>query len=130
MSSHGPLMKTSRGSRDTGLQAEQQALLFLQSRGLRRVASNFTVRGGEIDLVMQDRDILVFVEVRYRRQSSFGSAAESVTGSKQRRIIRAAGIFLSRNSRWQDTPCRFDVLAISGDKKRDIAWIQDAFRSG
>lgn len=122
-------MRTSQSSRDTGLQAEQQALRFLQSRGLRQVAGNFTVRGGEIDLVMQDRDTLVFVEVRYRRQSSFGSAAESVTGSKQRRIIRAASLFLGHNRKWQDTPCRFDVLAISGDKRQNIEWIRDAFQA-
>ena len=122
-------MRTGRNSRGTGLQAEEQALRFLEDRGLNRVERNFSSRRGEIDLVMQDQDTLVFVEVRFRRSTSFGSAAESVTGSKQQRIIQAASHFLCSRRQWRDYPCRFDVLAISGGLRQRIDWIRDAFRA-
>jgi putative endonuclease len=116
-------------SREAGLQAEERALQFLQAQGLHCVARNFSSHRGEIDLVMQDSDTLVFVEVRFRRHGGFGSAAESVTGSKQQRIIRAASHFLNRSRQWRDSACRFDVLAISGAGQQTIDWIRDAFRA-
>ena len=90
---------------------------------------NVHCRFGEIDLVMQDCDWLVFVEVRYRREAAFGSACETVHGPKQQRIIRAAGLYLGQRPRLATRPCRFDVVGISGQRWRPrVEWLQDAFR--
>ena len=101
----------------------------MQARGLVLVQRNYRVargpsaRGGEIDLVMRDRDgTLVFVEVRQRRGSTHGGAAASVTTAKQRRLVLAARHYLLRFA--APPPCRFDVLAIDGD---NLTWLQAAF---
>jgi len=111
-----------------GQAAEAEASRYLLAAGLKPVARNFHSRHGEIDLIMRERETLVFIEVRYRRQSRFGSAAESVTPRKQQRIITTAEYFLLRNPRWLSHPCRFDVLAISGPSRENIDWIRDAFQ--
>ena len=80
---------------------------------------------GEIDLVMEDRESLVFVEVRARRSAEFGDAAATVGPTKQRRLARAAGLFLARHPHWAQRPCRFDVLAVDAG---EIGWIRDAFQ--
>lgn len=102
---------------------EQLAVDYLQGRGLRLLARNHRCRQGEIDLVMRDGDIIVFVEVRYRGSSRFGTPAESVDWHKQRRLIAAAGHYLQKNP--SVLPCRFDVVAISAQDR--LEWIQDAF---
>ena len=123
-------MHGGRGSRFAGQRAEEQALRYLEDRGLQPVERNYASRRGEIDLVMRDRDTLVFVEVRLRHDNRFGSAAESVTGPKQQRITRAASHFLCSRKQWRNHPCRFDVLAISGrGETPQIDWIRDAFRA-
>lgn len=76
---------------------------------------------------MQDSDTLVFVEVRYRKTDTYGSAVESVTSSKQNRLIAAAKHFLQKNG--YDSPCRFDVVGISGQPNAKIEWIKDAFQA-
>lgn len=114
----------SRPHRQTkGAEAEKQALAYLKRKGLKLVAKNVNFRGGEIDLVMQDGETLVFVEVRYRSSKSFGGAAASVTPTKQKRIIVAAQHYLL--SLQQTPPCRFDVVAIDGQEQAE--WIRDAF---
>ena len=91
------------------------------------VARNFRCRAGELDLILRDGEQLVFVEVRSRRSSQFGTPAESVTHSKQQRLLRAAAFYLQRQR--LDLPCRFDVVAIlqPGDAPQ-VEWIQDAFQ--
>ncbi len=86
---------------------------------------NFHSRHGEIDLVMQDRDSVVFVEVRYRRQTRFGSAAESVDRHKQSRLIACAHHYLQTHPHAAGMPCRFDVVTINGGDSLD--WIRNAF---
>ena len=112
-----------------GAAAEDQALKWLQQRGLALVQRNYRVargphaRGGEIDLVMRAADgTLVFVEVRARSGTSHGGAAASVTAAKQRSLVFAAHNFLLRYA--SPPPCRFDVLAIDG---RQVQWLQAAF---
>ena len=87
------------------------------------VTRNYRCRRGEIDLVMRDGDTLAFVEVRYRKSDKFGSPAESVTLTKQRRIIQAARHYLQRHPSALD--CRFDVLALTGDEQ--VEWLKNAF---
>jgi putative endonuclease len=102
--------------------AEDLALEYLQQQGLTLVTRNFRCKGGELDLVMQDRADLVFVEVRKRACHNYGSAADSITASKQARLVTAAQIFLQR---YRSLPsCRFDVVAIDGAR---IDWLKNAF---
>jgi putative endonuclease len=109
-----------------GSHAEERALQHLLARGLRLRERNFRSRAGEIDLIMQQGDTLVFVEVRYRRSRDFGSAVETVTPSKQRRLLATAAYYLQRHR--LDLACRFDVVGICGAQQEEIVWIQNAFQ--
>jgi putative endonuclease len=100
---------------------EQLALAHLQAHGLTLVEANFTCKGGEIDLVMRDGATWVFVEVRQRADRRHGGAAASITPAKQRRVLRAAQVYLQRMARMP--ACRIDVVAIDGDR---IDWLRDA----
>ncbi|MDB6061827.1 MAG: hypothetical protein JWM78_1930 [Verrucomicrobiaceae bacterium] len=111
-----------------GSAAEAAAAAWLKRQGLALVEKNYRCKGGEIDLIMRDGDDLVFVEVRLRNRNDYGSAAESVTGSKQRRIICAARHFLSEHARWQNSGCRFDVMAAKNLAGiLEWQWLRDAF---
>ena len=116
-------------TKESGDAAEARALAHLLAQGLTLVQRNYRVargpnaRGGEIDLILRERDgTLVFVEVRTRRGTNHGGAAASVGATKQRRLVLAAQHFL----RTQRTlpPCRFDVVAIDGER---IEWLRAAF---
>jgi putative endonuclease len=100
---------------------EDAALVWLQRHGLTLVERNFRCKGGEIDLVMQDKDVLIFVEVRKRAAIAYGGAAASVTPAKQRRLIVAAQQYLQRYR--MPPACRIDVVAIDAD---DIVWLKNA----
>src|SRR5512132_3035254 len=109
--------------RNTGAQAEQQALGFLLCHGLKLEQRNYACRLGEIDLILLDGKTLVFVEVRMRRSRAFGGAAESITRRKRTRVIAAARHYLAGK---QPTPaCRFDAVLIEADGAP--LWIKDAF---
>ena len=115
-----------------GDDAEVRALAWLQARGLSLVQRNYRVargpraRGGEIDLILRERDgTLVFVEVRSRHSSAHGGAAASVTARKQQSIVLAARHYLMTLRVLP--PCRFDVVAIDGE---EIEWLQGAFGEG
>ncbi len=111
----------------TGDHAEQLACVFLQQQGLQLVTRNYRCRGGEIDLIMRDDDSLVFVEVRYRQRTAFGTPAETVSASKQARIIHCANCYLAQQRAWNQ-PARFDVVCIEGSlQRRCIEWLQNAF---
>jgi putative endonuclease len=111
-----------------GSKWEQLAESFLQGRGLKTVQRNFHCRMGEIDLIMLDGQTLVFTEVRYRANDAHGSGAESVTVTKQRRIIMAAQNFLRFRQHHPSQVCRFDVVSIGNEEGRTlINWIQNAF---
>lgn len=103
---------------------EDQALRFLQEQGLKLVERNFSCKGGEIDLVMQDGRGLVFVEVRKRANNGYGGAAASVTSRKQARLVIAAQTFLQRYK--MPPPCRFDVIAIDGAA---MEWLRNAIEA-
>jgi len=109
--------------RITGKKAEDVACSFLQHNGLSLIQRNYHCRYGEIDLIMQDLDTLVFVEVRYRSSIKFGSAAESVDSKKQRKIVFTANHYLQKNP--TDQPSRFDVIALSPQQEPE--WITNAF---
>lgn len=108
---------------EIGAEKERLAESFLLDQGLRLVARNHRCRYGELDLIMRDAAVLVFVEVRFRRSTHFGSPAATVDARKQRRLITTAKHYLQAHP----TPlaCRFDVIAMSGDNQ--IEWIKHAF---
>ena len=120
------------GTKDTkgaGDAAETRALDYLATRGLTLVRRNYRVargpfaRGGEVDLILRDPDgTLVFVEVRARRGGDHGGAAASVGRGKQRRVVYAARHYLLGLR--ELPPCRFDVVAIDGER---IEWLKAAF---
>jgi len=99
-----------------GDQGENQALALLTSRGLHLLARNLSCSQGEIDLIMRDGDVLVFVEVRRRASKRYGGAAASISSSKRERLRRAARFFLPDLIRqhWHgiEPRCRFDVVAL------------------
>lgn len=102
---------------------------FLQRQRLRFVARNVVCRGGEIDLIMRERDgALVFVEVRARSQRHYGGAAASIGWQKKRRLVHAARHYLAARERQsRDEPaCRFDVIAFEAGR---LVWLRDAFRA-
>lgn len=116
--------------RHFGEQQERLAEQYLCDRGLSPITRNFQCKLGEIDLIMRDAQTLVFVEVRYRKQARYGSAAESVTLRKQTRIWRCAEYYLLCNDLQNQLPCRFDVLAMSpeqGTGRVTYHWIKNAF---
>lgn len=116
------------GSLQTGKDAETLASNYLIERGLVPVDSNYRSRRGEIDLVMTAGECLVFVEVRYRRQPTHGSGAETVDYRKQARLSACARYYLQQHPAAADRPCRFDVISVSGSLEHpQIDWIADAF---
>lgn len=113
-----------------GAACEALACAHLQTAGLSLLARNFRTRFGELDLVMRDGDIVVFVEVRYRAGHRYGNGADSVTGVKQARLTAAAQQFLQAHPRLAALPCRFDVVAMTGaDAQPIIDWRRSAFDS-
>ena len=110
-------------TRDTGIAAEELAAHYLAERGLAIVGRNYRCRLGEIDLIARDGDMLVFVEVRLRSSARFGGALASITAIKQRKLIAAAGLYLSRLPR---TPrCRFDAILLDALDGRRIEWLRN-----
>jgi putative endonuclease len=107
-----------------GAWAEDLARQALCAQGLCFVAQNIRCKVGEIDLILWDGPALVFVEVRYRKRSGFGSALDSVDHAKQSRIRRAAQWWLQRHHKRGLPPCRFDVYALDGS---EACWVKGAF---
>jgi len=121
-----------------GSKAEKIAGKYLVKQGLKLKKRNFACKMGEIDLIMQDKDVLVFVEVRMRSTNDYGGALLSVDYKKQKRIKKAASLYLKRYNK-RPPKCRFDVVAIDGnqskraipfkysDKRYELTWVQQAF---
>jgi putative endonuclease len=109
---------------------EEQATAWLQRQGWQLLARNFRSKTGEIDIIAMDGEQLVFLEVRARRHRGFSSAAASVDGRKQRRLVRTAQGFLQRHPHLANRPCRFDVIAFEPRQSETglaIHWIPAAF---
>lgn len=128
-------MKAATGSaapRARGQVVEAAAETYLQQQGLVPVERNFTSRGGELDLLMRDGETLVFVEVRFRKTDRFGSPVESVTASKQRKLLQTAQLYLLARPGWRNKPCRFDIVAArptdnGAESGLQFEWIKNAF---
>lgn len=116
--------------RAAGAVFEQRACAELQRAGLKLLDSNYTTRYGELDLVMLDHDVVVFVEVRHRLTSSHGNAATTVTASKQAKLIQTAELWLARHPQHANRPCRFDVVSYDGPADHAVmAWWRSAFEA-
>jgi len=111
--------------REQGELAEQLALRFLTKQRLKLIDQNYHCRGGEIDLIMLDGETLVFVEVRYRKSSAFGSPLETVNYHKQQRIIHTAQHYIQAKQKYSFN-CRFDIVGIN--HKNQVDWLKDAFQ--
>lgn len=111
-----------------GRHFEDRAARLLRDAGLSILERNFRCKPGEIDLICRDAQTLVFVEVRYRANTRFATAAASVTRSKQQRLIRAAQVYLQRTGLANSTACRFDIVAFDGERsgKDGIQWLKNA----
>jgi putative endonuclease len=107
-----------------GARAETLAADYLQARGLRLLRRNYRCRMGEIDLILADGPVLVFAEVRLRRDPGYGGAAASITAAKRRRVLTAARHYLSGKP---EQPCRFDVLVLDALDTKRIEWVKNAF---
>lgn len=114
--------------RRRGDEAETAALRWLEARGLTLVSRNEQARGGELDLLMRDGEVLAVVEVRRRSRQDFGSAFESVDARKRARILHATRALLARRPELARLPIRFDIVAVDG--QGDIEWLPNAFDAG
>ena len=114
-----------------GKDGESRAEEYLRRRGYRILQRNLKSSSGELDLIAEDRGVLVFVEVKARQTEACGGVRYAVDSKKQARIVRQAAYYLARH-RIRDRPCRFDVVLVSGEESRDgsIELIQDAFQAG
>ena len=110
--------------RKVGAAYEKIAAHYLERQGYQILAYNYRCRFGEIDLIVRDGRYLVFAEVKYRADDSRGNALEAVNVRKQATIRRVAQHYLMQHHFPEDTPCRFDVVGITGDK---ISLVRDAF---
>lgn len=108
----------------SGFTSEKEACNFLKAKGLQLITKNYRCRYGEIDLIMQENDVLVFVEVRLRSHMSYGNALESIDSRKQQKLLKSAMHYLQKHHLLDEVDCRFDVIGFSNNT---IEWIKDAF---
>lgn len=115
---------------DKGNWAENLAYEYLKLQGLKYVTKNYLCRMGEIDLIMRQKEILVFVEVRFRSNRSYASPSQSISVTKQRKLIRTAQHYLKRYGLIGAAICRFDVVGIElvENSQPNIEWIKNAFQ--
>lgn len=115
-------------TRARGRVGEDDAGRWLVLQGYRIVARNVVTRAGEIDLIAEDGETLCFIEVKARATSTYGPAVAAVTAAKQRRLSRAAALYLARHP--ADRPCRFDVLGMDlGADGWVYTLVRDAFQA-
>jgi putative endonuclease len=115
----------------TGQQAEKAACGFLRSQGMTLLVKNYFCPQGEIDLIMADNNTIVFVEVRYRRNTRYGTGAETVNKNKQSKLLATAAHYLQKNPKAAKKPCRFDVISLTANNSdgQKLDWIPDAFQA-
>lgn len=106
-------MRTTKNSTHIGKYAEALAEAYLTSQGLRILSRNYQCRTGEIDRIATDKQVIIFIEVRYRSNNRFGHPAATIDWHKQRKIIQTAAHYLQRQP--ISYPCRFDVVTITGN---------------
>jgi len=123
------LWNKTKSPREIGDHTELFAEQYLIQQGLVTVDKKVHCRQGEIDLIMHHGDTLVFIEVKYRKNTNFGGAIAAVSASKQKKIKHCAVFFLHKAQLNEyNTPCRFDVIALEGDiNNPKVTWLKNAF---
>lgn len=111
-------------TRRVGALGEDIAVKYLVKHGFKILARNFTCHFGEVDIVAMEKDTVVFVEVKWRKDESFGKPREAVNWRKQQTIIKCANYWLYKNEK-VGLPVRFDVMEIMGS---ELVFLRDAFR--
>lgn len=111
-------------SRAIGKHYEDMAVDYLKEHDYQILARNYQVRQGEIDIIAKDGRYLVYIEVKYRKNTSSGDPAEAVSFRKQQAISNTALYFLNQKRYSTDTPIRFDVISILDQK---LTHIKNAF---
>lgn len=111
-------------NRKTGSNYEKLAAEYLETQGYQILQMNYRCRMGEIDIIAKEADYLVFIEVKYRSDKSCGMPQEAVGPKKQGIISKVADYYRLTHGCTEATPCRFDVVAICGQK---VQLIQNAF---
>lgn len=109
----------------SGARAEEQALRHLSAAGLQLVARNLRFRGGEIDLLMREAEVLVVIEVRKRSHRGYGGAEASIDVRKRRRIVLATQLWLAAHDADARREVRFDVVTLDG--RDQLQWLRSAF---
>ncbi|UCE75297.1 MAG: YraN family protein [Methanomassiliicoccales archaeon] len=114
--------------RQLGKEGERVAVQFLKSKQLCIRETNFRCAAGEIDIVAEDDDVIVFVEVKTRRNSNYGLPEEAVHYFKQKKLLQLAMYYLQKEQ-LQNKRCRFDVISIifNNNKIKKIDHFVDAF---
>lgn len=107
--------------RQLGSRYEEWAAAYLINHGYEILEKNYRCKKGEIDIIASHKGYLVFIEVKYRKNSQFGDPAESVGVQKQRVIYQVANYYMVTHNMWENHPCRFDVVAILGNEVRLIS---------
>lgn len=120
------MIAAAAGRRAVGTRWEDAALAHLQGAGLKLLARNFGCRYGELDLVMRERDCVVFVEVRYRESADRGDGLASVGAAKRAKLVRAAAVYLAANPQLAACACRFDIVACAGSHAQPVIDWQSA----
>lgn len=116
------------GTLGTGAAAERRAADFLKRAGLALIARNYRSPFGEIDLIMRQDEVTVFVEVRSRARTDYGTPVESVDRRKQERLRATAEHYLQRDGQASNRPCRFDIVAITASPEGErVEWLRNAF---
>ncbi len=109
---------------------EAEAESYLNRQGLKTLVRNYSIKAGEIDLIMRDSDgTLVFVEVKYRKSTHYGSGLEAVTPQKIKKLTTTANYFLKSNNLANHQPCRFDIVSMSKSHHADqftFDWLTNA----
>ena len=106
--------------RQLGTDYEDMACEYLQNAGYIILERNFRSKKGEIDIIAKDKDVIVFVEVKYRQNNAYGYSAEAVNYKKQTIIYRVAEAYLAYKKEYYGMPCRFDVIGFDSDKLNHI----------
>lgn len=121
-------MSSENTSKTKGFHAEEIACRYLVSKGLLLVEKNFFCRFGELDLIMKEKDSLVFVEVKYKKNQDFASCISAVTEKKQKKVKQTALYYLHKNQLFEKIACRFDVVTLCGNIScPEISWLPSAF---
>jgi putative endonuclease len=124
------MINMSKPANHVGKIAEDIAADYLTKQDLKLIDRNFHCRFGEIDLIGLEQELLVFVEVRYRKNEHYLAVVETIDQHKCRKLVITSEYYLSRHKMYRSYQCRYDVIAITGElNKPVIEWIKNAFQA-